>query len=89
MPTVRIIQDPRFKKADETLALKLRVTNGNKQNYYPVVLGHNKISFTKKDWEKIEKPRPRGEFGKWKDRLDEYERKDNVRVNHFLYWTVI
>jgi len=75
MPTAVIVQDSRFKKVNNTYALKLRITNRNKQNYYPVIIDHQKISFTKEDWKKIIRPQPRGELGLWKDRLMEYEKK--------------
>lgn len=75
MPTSVILQDIRHKKQDGTYTIKLRITDGNKQIYYPVLFDHQKISFTKEDWARIQRPNPRGDLGRWKERLQEYEIK--------------
>ena len=75
MPTSVIVQNLQFPKKDGTYPLKLRITQGDKQNYYAVIIGHNKVSFSKEDWQRINRPNPRGDLGKWKEKLQSYEKK--------------
>lgn len=54
--TTAIIHDKRFKRKDNTYAVKLRLTYFREQRYYPV-----NSSLSEDDWEKIHSEKPRKE----------------------------
>jgi len=67
--SISTILETRYKRKDNTYAVKLRVTYQRQQKFYPI------SHLTKEDWAKVQGERPRGQYGEWRDMFRGIEAK--------------